>query len=507
VVTLVALVHRLLFLHAGYDTGWSFSLFYEGDTGPFFGYARAILDGRPYDGGVPFHPPGFPHLLAAIHALLGAADAGSIVPNTAVRVVVAAISSLAAGLVVLLVRGYLGLTAAVLAGLAWAYAFGGYVIATSPVSEGPYQVVLLAAVLVWSRRLDHPLAVPTNAPRGSRKRWALALGLLLALLALIRAEGMLLAPVLVGAGLAGARGGGAWRRTRLVEWGIVAGAFVLALTPWTVRNHLRLSEINVVMASRFAEPLPTLVPLTAYGPLNLALANNARADGTFSRALLPDPTGEGTLDLTRPDHLEVFLRGDELAWRWIREHPAAFGRLVLRKWALAASAMRLGWLQWNVPGGLAGIRRPVDCFVPGATIGAGILWGLLVVGSIRLWLDRSRAGRRYLAVCALVLLVPLVACGLFFGYARLVVIVLPFLYAIAVVPLADLLGWASARSGALRSDRAVRIAAATALAALLVVEAIGSAPGDRAFAVTGTLLEGQGVLNPHENVLIRPAEE
>lgn len=531
VLTLVAFVHRLIFLHSGYDTTWAFSLFYEGDSEPFFRYARAIIEGRAYDGGVPFHPPGFPYILAFIHTLVGAGEASSRVPNTTVRAVTAFMGSLSVGLTYLFVRSYLGRTVAVVASLAWAYAFAGYVIATTPASESVYQVLLLCALLVWGGKLWHPLAATAASggtpPATARRRemiWALVLGVVLATLALVRVEGLLVAAVLIGLGTGSAliagvrdRAGRERRFGALTPWGVAAAACVLALVPWTVRNHRALDEINYVMQSRFAEPLPTLVPLTAYGPLNLALANNPEATGRFSRAMLPDPTGTGALDLKNPRHLEVFLRGDEQAWAWIRENPGAFVRLVWRKWELAFSALRLGFTQWDVPGGLTGVRRPVDCFVPDDRSGARILGLLSLIGAVVLIRGRSPAGRRYLGVVGVVLLVPVVATGLFFGYARLVVVTLPLVYALAAVPIARLVtlagaGWPRISRGEGNAESAAGRRAGTAgvlsvggiMIVMLGIELLGARGGDRAFEVRGTVLEGRGVLNPNATVLISP---
>ena len=109
-----------------------------------------------------------------------------------------------------------------------------------------------------------------------------------------------------------------------------------------------------------------------YGPLNLALANHDGADGSFSPELLA--AGDSAqLQLTNPEHLRFLLHGDRMAAAWIGEHPGAFARLVGKKWMLYAGALRLGWTQWNVPGGLTGLRRPVDLFVPESRAALAVL--------------------------------------------------------------------------------------------------------------------------------------
>ena len=122
----------------------------------------------------------------------------------------------------------------------------------------------------------------------------------------------------------------------------MAAGWLLAVAPWAARNAVRLAEFNERHAGRLAEPLPLFVPLTLYGPLNLALANHPGSDGTFSPA--PLTAGGGTmLDLEDPRHLEMVLHGQRMAWRWAREHPAR-----PRAWCSPSGGSR------STPGGSAG---------------------------------------------------------------------------------------------------------------------------------------------------------
>ncbi|MFP5287435.1 MAG: glycosyltransferase family 39 protein, partial [Thermoanaerobaculia bacterium] len=390
-LTLLAWIHRILFLHSNRDWSWPYTVFYEGDSETFFKYARSLVEGRLYDNGIPFHPPGFAWVLAAIHTLVGAGP-GERVPYFAVRVVVALIGSLPVGLLYLAVRPYLGRTIALLAALLCVYHFGLSVLAVAPVTEGTYLSLLLGSVLLWSRWLEHPLSAPGVEPGGWKS--ALALGLLLGFLALTRAEGVLIAILLVGTGLLGRIRRREIRWGSLRPWALVALGWVLAVTPWTVRNAVRLSEMNERLTGRLAEPIPTLVPLTIYGPLNLALANNSQARGTFSRDFLASQSQTPVLDLTDPQHLELILHGDRMARAWILENPGDFARLVLLKWRLFFSAWKLGWTQWDLPGGLVGNRQPVDVFVPDSSAALafglplallGLTYGLAVPGGPRRW--------------------------------------------------------------------------------------------------------------------------
>ena len=520
-LTLLAWAHRLIFLRSNRDFSWPYTFFYEGDSETFFRHARALLAGELYDSGLPFHPPGFSWLLAGVHALLGAGADAPRVPHTAVKAVLALLGSLAVGLLYLLARRYLGRTAALLGALLCAYHFGLYVLAVAPVSESLYLSLLMAALLLWSR-LEHPLAAPDSPPveRGGAGR-GLLLGVLLGALALTRAEGALVGALLGGVGLVGVlwrrredETGRPWRE-RLLPWVLVAVGWVLVVAPWTWRNAVRIADVNHRMAARLAEPLPTFVPLTIYGPINLALANNPRAQGSFSREAL---AAGAALDFARPEHLRFVLHGDEMAWQWIRANPGGFARLALRKWELFLGAWRLGWTQWDWPGGLRGVRRPVDIFVPDS---AAALWlgpPLALLG-LALCLATPGGPHRFALLTLLLAAAGLATTALFFGYARLGLLLLPFGLVLAGAALAWLGGLVAAR-GATRDarrehwrswvrlepadpPRRLILALGVAAAALLVLE-LGGISERRNFRATGTSFAGEAHLNRDDAIYLEP---
>jgi len=497
-LTLLAWAHRAAFLFSNRDWSWPFTVFYEGDSEAFYRYARALLAGELYDEGVPFHPPGFAWLLAAVQTLVGAGDPGDRVPHLAVRLILALVASAAVGLLYLLARPYLGRGVALAGAALTLYHFGSYVLAVAPVSEGPYLTLLLLCLLVWSRKMEHPLSAPQDdgKPKG---RWvhALLLGVLLGLLALTRAEGALVALLLVGVGLWGWLRGRRGPGQRLAPWALVAAGWLLAVAPWAARNAVRLAEFNERHAGRLAEPLPLFVPLTLYGPLSIALGNHPDSDGTFSPA--PLTAGGGTmLDLEDPRHLEMVLHGQRMAWRWARERPGAAARRVLAKWRLSLDAWRLGWTQWDWPGGLTGVRRPVDVFVPTSAAARATLWlgpPLALLG-LAVCLAAGGPARRWGVLVLLLTLVWALVVGLTFGYARQGLLVLPFWWTLVA---------AAAAAGLRRvaPRRPARWLLAAAAAALLVLELAGAA-GDRTFEATGDAVSPRGVLNRDATIYLKP---
>lgn len=505
-LTLLAWLHRIFFLRSNRDWSWPYTIFYEGDSETFYRYARSLLAGRLYDNGIPFHPPGFAWLLAGIHTLVGAGAVEDRVPYFAVKVVTALIGSLPVGLLYLLVKPYLGRTIALAASLLALYHFGLYVLAVAPLTEGTYLALLFLSLLVWSRKLDHPLSAPGATPGGWKS--ALALGILLGALALTRAEGVLIAGILVGTGLVG------WLRRRREEgfaglrpWALVAAGWILAVSPWTVRNAIRLSEMNERLAGQLAEPLPTFVPLTIYGPLNLALANNPQANGTFSREFLASRAHSPVLDLTDREHLEFILHGDRIARKWIFENPGDFARLVLRKWALFFSAWKLGWTQWNVPAGLTGTRWPVDVFLPNSPAALALSLPFTALGLLY-GLAMSGAPRRWAVLVLLLTAAGLITTGLFFGYARLGLLVLPFWLTWTATGLAWIAerlihrekGWSRNLQDLLPSTALLRVSGGIMIS-LFLLEAWG-ATTDRNYRATGTNVPGQTYLDRDQPVLL-----
>lgn len=174
---------RVLFLFSGTDRSWPYTVFYEGDSETFFRFARALLSGELYDGGIPFHPPGFAFFLAGLQTLVGAGAANAAVPHLAIKLILAVV--VGGGTVALLylaTAAALGRTVAIVTALLAAFHFGLYVLAVAPVGDGLFQLLLLAAITLVIRRPEGEL---------TRARIFL-LRLVWGAMALTRAEGILL---------------------------------------------------------------------------------------------------------------------------------------------------------------------------------------------------------------------------------------------------------------------------------------------------------------------------
>jgi hypothetical protein len=495
------------------DRAWPFPVFYEGDAETFYHHALSLLAGQSYDAGVPFHPPLFPLLLAALHGLLG-----NPAPNLALRIVLAAIHSLQVPLLWLLLRRFVPPGAALAGALLAAWSFGLSLVSICAVSEGLYLLLLLAALLCFVRlregggRTDDARG---GGPRGPAGGVVPALfGGLLGLLALTRAEGLGVAAALLVWGAAGAlralarearpaRKAAAFRAIR--PWAIALLALGVTLAPWTIRNAVTLERANRASPPELP-PLPTLVLATAYGPLNFALANHAGAPGHFTRSLLTSGLTRGVLDLRDPQHRDVFVHGYRRGWQFIREEPAAYLRLAGRKLALLARALRLGWFQWDLPGGLAGTRYPVDLVTPDspAAIPAHLvllLPGIWMLAAGRAGVERAR-GRDWLRLCAVLLGLTLLATLAFFGYARQGALLLPFLCGIEGVALAAAASRVGSRLPAFARRRPAR--SVIALVVVLWLVELAGAFQDRDFIASGETEAGGRMLNRDSVLTLRP---
>lgn len=514
ILFILACAERIAFLIGSRDRGWPFPIFYEGDAEAFHSYAQAILSGAPYDNGIPFHPPGFPLVLAGLYALMG-----DPIRHGIVRAILGIASAALPPMLYLLVRDRFGRGAALAAGLLAAFSFGLDVTGVSATSEGLYLLLgmglLLAArgspggLRVDARGDPHGPALAGAAPRtshgGGRAHPGLGraeiaragmLGIGAGVLALIRAEGTLL-----GLSIAVV-----WivpllrvdRRRGAILAAVTAAGLAVALTPWTIRNAVRLSEWNEQAGRAIGARLPTFVPLTAYGPLNFALANNDDATGGFQRKLLTSRQEVAVLDLGDPQHRFYFIHGTGEGLRWIAAHPGRFASLAVRKLGITIRALDLGWLPWNVPSGRAGTRLPVDIFYPDA---GGLRWAQLLLAGAGVFLLFRRGGSgRVPILLALPILTAFLATLLFFGYVRLGVTMTPSIFAFEGVAIAAAAERLPARLQGLLRSRTLR----RALVAIAFVTLVIAAVQNRDYRASGSTDRPGGMLQRDAPIRIEP---
>jgi hypothetical protein len=427
-----ALLERWWFPRAWGEQSALTSVFYYGDAPRLTSYAIAILKGQPFDNGIPFHPPGWPLVLASFLRAAGAVRNGDVVvPVAAVRLFLAATSAAAVGVTTLVAFDVAGLGTMLAVAVLGAFHFGHIVVGTVPNSEALYSLCIAAFMWTSWRWLKS---------EGGRT-WAAASALVAGAALIVRAE--FLAAIVVIAAAAWWRHG----RSAVPELAAFAAVLAAALVPTTVWHWRTLSDFNARHAGIVAGPLPVFAPVTSYGPFNFAMANHADADGGPNRdhPMLDACNQEtdvrlsaGELDLACPQVYDLYVHGYRIGAAWLLANPGDALALMARKASYAAGFLAHGYLIDDVGGGVTGVRRRVDMIDPDRRLLVPVHLLLLALGLAVL--RQQREGRWILAA-------PLAAFAgatlLFYGYVRLGVAYLPPVWILEGAGLA----WLAARAG------------------------------------------------------------
>ena len=474
VATAAATLERWWFSAAWGESHSLTSAFYYGDATRFLSYAQAIVQGRLFDNGIPFHPPGWPLAVAEVMRLTGSVAS---VPVPALKLVLAVLSGLTVGLAVLLAYETAGGGAMLAVALLGTFNFGHIVEGAVANSEALYGLLTAIAMFgVWRWLRD-----------GARRpaAWAALAGAAGGYAMVVRAE--FLACAVLFAALAWwmhrARRAASPVDPALVVFLAVFGAVLVPTTVWHWRTLTTFNERHV---SEVAGPLPRFAPVTSYGPFNFAMANHENADGGPNRDHpMLDQCNQaaeasltaGELDLACPAVYDLYVHGYGIGLAWLLNNPGAALSLMANKAGMAIGFLAQGYFVDDLGAGVDGVRRRVDFVDPASR------W-LVPVHLLLLAAGLTLLRRQTLALG--VLLAPLGALVastlLFYGYVRLGVAYLPAVWVLQGAALAA----AGGRLTGLRaSDRRV---VAGALAALVVLTA---AEGVRARTPRGLTLDGQ----------------
>jgi hypothetical protein len=472
-----ALVVRLLFWHATPDRSWGYSALYKGDAALWLDYAHALRTGRPFELGLPIHPPGTAYLVSWLWD-------GTAAGIRALRVTWLVLGALLPPLLALVAGRAFGPRPGALAGAAAVSSTALIVLGSSVDGGVPYLLLVVGAFALHDGLLD--------APRPSR---VAAWSALQALACLIRVEHVLFTTAML-AWLAWR-----WGRVGLVRLAVAAATFLALLLPWHVHAWRSVARFNTAdpattpneeaflrrleaavqglswepaaeaergrfpafvrrTASAFVtatvahrggrtvrredvavldeafgyrpRPLAGFPFVSSYGPLNFALANHGAATGGFSRSLLEAPPSLGghperyppalvqglpppDLALVYPPHLRLFNEGYGVGAAWITAHPLEFTTLALRKLRIFWLGASTGFTGRNLPLGFSGTRRAVDMAAADGPLAAAwsLAWALACAAGV--W-----AGRRQPAAWPWVILLAtkVLVTVAFFGYVR-----------------------------------------------------------------------------------------
>lgn len=478
---LVAAMVRVLFLAGTVDRDLPFSIFYYGDSRIYREFALALIRGDLFDQGIPLHPPAFAYVLSWIIGWVGQRPA-------MVRGLLAIGSATVVPMTYLLGRALWGRAVGFVAALLATFSFGLCVVSVSANAETLYIPLLVAQALL--------LVMLGDALATDRRRTAAILmtvsGVVLGLGALTRAEHFgfaLVLPVALVIGWPAIP----WRRVAGYA-GTIAAIGVLLTVPWTIRNHRTLTQFNAAHPG-LVEPLPTWVGVSGTGPLVFALANNARADGTFQPGSLVEVMGSGRLDLTDPSQADVYLHGYRSGLSFLAGNPGAAISLLVRKFALASDAYALGFGLSNWPEGLTGTRLPVDVFTPERS---GWKWVNLILLGAGIWTSRPVLRRGGILWLSAFFVVAVTLAS--FGYARFFLQFAPFVFLFQAAPFV-------AGASRLRTPASQRVVAwlGAALAMLLTVELALGAVHPLNFRASGSVDPTTGKIAQDAAVKLEPA--
>lgn len=476
----LAVIVRILFLRGTVDRELPFSIFYYGDSRLYREFALALLRGDLFDQGIPYHPPLFAYLLALVIRFVGENPA-------ALRAVLAVVAASAVPLTYLLGRRLWDTAIASTAAMMAVFSFGLSVMAVSANAESIYVPLLVAQVLAVLR-LGRALE---NGGGAAALRASAMTGILLGLSSLTRAEHLAFAALVPLALVIGWPGAGL--RSIVKVTGVMLATAAIVIAPWTIHNYRTLSRFNANHPD-LAEPLPVFVLVSNYGGLNFALANGPGADGTFKPDAIVSTTGGDQLDLRDPRQLGMYLHGYRRGLAWLAADPASSAQLVARKLSIGLEALSLGFGLSDRPGGLSGQRRAVDMLTPDSKLWLPVAMILTAAG---LWL--SRASWRRGSIVWLAILHKVVICAAFFGYVRLFVPLLPFVFLLQASALT-----ASVRAIPWKRGRLLAAGLGLTLTVALLVELFVHAQSPLNFEASGSSDPANGKLIQDAPMTLKP---
>lgn len=310
-ILVLALVVRLgaLVAESGYEPVY--------DSIDYDRHARSIAagDGFPEshvaDGPSAFRPPLYPYVLGAVYAITG--DDAGVEAGRALGVLVGAIVVLGIYAVGRLAWSReVGLIAAAIAAVFPPLAFS--------------HLALISETIFVALELGVVVCALAARRAGGDWRWALAAGLLCGLAALTRSNGILLViPALIGVWV----GRPLLSPAALAAPAAVAGATLLALAPWTIRN---------------ANEFDALIPTNTQSGYGLAGAFNDEArsvNGYTATWVLPERTERYRQILGRPglDEHELDSELRSSALEFVRENPGFVAEGAVLNFARTFSAL------------------------------------------------------------------------------------------------------------------------------------------------------------------------
>ncbi|MBU1627288.1 glycosyltransferase family 39 protein [bacterium] len=374
--------------------------------------ARDFLEGKKIDSGIPFRPPLYIIILAFLYKLTSSS-------YFAAKMLNSILLSSSCVFIYLIGSILLGELTGLITSILWASSFGRIMMAGSLNNEALY-IFLTTLIIYILIKKDLML---TN-------KGYIALGFLSGLAMLTRSEYQLFIILILFLLIFKIKN----IKEFLKKGGLIIVAAFIVILPWMIRNYITISVIN----KEHGYGLCKFVPVTAYGGLNFATANNEIAEGGFSRNILESLGPFDTeFSFDKKQHLHFFKNGYKEGLNFFLENPEAGLELIFKKLIILSDALSFGYLTFDFPSGLHGFRRYVDAFYPEDKLSFLINIILLCIGLALLIIDK-KLKFTFLPVFALIF-TTLTANILFFGYVRLGLTVVPFLLIFIAYPIAMLI--------------------------------------------------------------------
>ncbi|MBN1551296.1 glycosyltransferase family 39 protein [bacterium] len=403
-------------VYGNLDSKLPFSVYYYGDAEVFLAYGAAVAEGLPFDMNLPFRPPVTAWFLALIYFVTHGYKSILLIKH-----LLAISGGAIAWLTYEIACMVSNRTIAFLAGAMCSLSFGLSVIATVPGTESIYLMLLLLTVFLLCRKCF--------------PRWidSFIIGVVTAFACLTRGEHILLIPLLFYyinqdalkiwiTQKTSKQLMIAFKRSTIFIFGLS-----IVLLPWMIRNAFVISKINDAVAfsnESKLEPLPMIVPVTLYGPLNFALANLPPSDGGFSRDALPMVNDSQDIDPYSPEHRKFLIHGYSLGFKELNKSLKYSVSLFLKKLKISSDAFALGFCNGNYPSGLNGKRRSSDMFAPD---NKWFKWVVILFGCLGWNLFRKQHSF-FAYVCLWVFIHRIITIVLFFGYVRQGILIMPFMF-------------------------------------------------------------------------------
>jgi len=399
----VLVVHGI-WLMSGLDTSLPASIFFQGDSAHFLAQSCHLAEGKAYNASLPFHPPLTAWALVPLWRIFSCQE----VVWLASKIVMMVINGLTIALLFVLVRPFV--PHALLLCLLLPFSFGELLLSSSVNSEGVYRLLLV--IILWLGF-----------------RCPLLGGVLNACACLTRAEHLWLLVLLFIIGLL-------IRSYRGFLLKSMIGC-MLVLVPYTMWTAQHIARYNGFHQQKLVKPLPLIVPITLYGPLNFALAQEG-SSLFFSRSSLPSPEGsEAQLDPLFPPHNEYITAGYAIGFKWIVTHPRVWLVHLVRKVFFSLRALSFGWTWRDFPNQRTWMRPPVDMAHSFSLFYFILSCSMLLVGVVKL-----RGQPVFLLIGGAFLLYRLGTNAIFFPYLRSMMIVSPWWLLLMLTGLSGIFkGW------------------------------------------------------------------